>query len=146
MINKSIKPALLLLGLVSVVLWFSLPSTEDPEAIDSNIVHTMFIILYLLLGIALLTTLVFGLRKLLSSPGSLKKNSFVLGIFAIVVAISYGLSTNNEAVVTTMAERGVETTENTVKLIGMGVNIFFILALLAIALMILPGIKRMLVK
>ena len=106
----------------------------------------MFIIMYLLLAIAVVASLFFGLTKLLSTPGSLKKALFAIGGLAIVVAVSYGLSSNNAPVVEEMASRGIETTEATVKNIGMGLNVFFILTVVAVVLMIFPGLKRMFVK
>lgn len=144
--KRRIKIPLILIGLVAVVLWFSLPSADDPEAINSSVINTMFVIMYLLLGIAIVTTLTFGLTKVFSNPKSTKKTAFALGVLAIVVAISYGLSTDNEAVVTALAQRGVATTEATVKTIGMGLNIFFILTLVAVGFMVIPGIKKVLAK
>ena len=91
-------------------------------------------------------SVVFGFAKLFSTKGSLKKALFAIGGLAIVVAISYGLSSDNMAVVEAMSERGVETTEGTVKNIGMGLNVFFILTLVAVVLMVVPGLKRMFVK
>jgi glucan phosphoethanolaminetransferase (alkaline phosphatase superfamily) len=132
--------------LVAAVLWFSLPSADDPDAINSGAMNFMFIIMYLLLAIAVVTALFFGLSKLFTTPGSIKKALFALGGLAIVVAISYGLSSNNMAVVETMSQRGIETTEGTVKNIGMGLNVFFILTAVAVVLMIFPGLKRMFVK
>jgi hypothetical protein len=106
----------------------------------------MFIIMYILLAIAVVAALFFGLTKLLSTPGSLKKTLFALGGLAIVVAISYGLSSNNAPVVEEMASRGITTTEGTVKNIGMGLNVFFILTVVAVVLMVFPGLKKMFVK
>ncbi len=144
--NKIVKIALIVIGLVAAVLWFSLPSSDDPDAINSGSMNFMFILMYLLLAIAVVASVFFGLKKLLSTPGSLKKSLFAIGGLAIVVAISYGLSSNNMAVVEAMSDRGVETTESTVKNIGMGLNVFFILTVVAILLMVLPGLKRMFVK
>lgn len=144
--NKLIKIILIVIGLVAAVLWFSLPSAEDPGAINSGAMNFMFIIMYLLLAIAVIATLFFGLTKLLSTPGSLKKALFAIGGLAIVVAVSYGLSSNNAPVVEEMASRGIETTEATVKNIGMGLNVFFILTVVAVVLMVFPGLKRMFVK
>ncbi|MEW2920236.1 MULTISPECIES: hypothetical protein [Flavobacteriaceae] len=144
--NKIIKIILIVIGLVAAVLWFSLPSADDPDAINSGAMNFMFIIMYLLLAIAVVTALFFGLSKLFTTPGSIKKALFALGGLAIVVAISYGLSSNNMAVVETMSQRGIETTEGTVKNIGMGLNVFFILTAVAVVLMIFPGLKRMFVK
>ena len=137
---------LIVIGLVAAVLWFSLPSADDPSAINSGAMNFMFVIMYILLAIAVITTVVFGFAKLFSTKGSLKKALFAIGGLAIVVAVSYGLSSDNMAVVEAMSERGVETTEGTVKNIGMGLNVFFILTAIAVVLMVVPGLKRMFVK
>jgi hypothetical protein len=98
------------------------------------------------LAIAVVATVFFGFTKLLSTKGSLKKALFAIGGLAIVVAISYGLSSDNMTVVETMSQRGIETTEGTVKNIGMGLNVFFILTVIAVVLMVFPGLKKMFVK
>jgi len=144
--NKIIKIALIVIGLIAAVLWFSLPSGDDPDAINSGSMNFMFTIMYALLAIAVVATVFFGLKKLLSTPGSLKKTLFALGGLAIVVAVSYGLSSDNMAVVDAMAERGIQTTESTVKNVGMGLNVFFILTAVAVVLMVFPGLKKMFVK
>ncbi len=144
--NKIIKIALIAIGLIAAVLWFSLPSGDDPDAISSGAMNFMFIIMYILLAIAVVASVFFGLTKLLSTPGSLKKALFAIGGLAIVVAVSYGLSSNNAPVVEEMAKRGIETTEGTVKNIGMGLNVFFILTVVAVVLMVFPGLKKMFVK
>ncbi|MDC6367139.1 MULTISPECIES: hypothetical protein [Flavobacteriaceae] len=144
--NKIVKIALIVIGLIAAVLWFSLPDADDPDAINSGSMSFMFVIMYILLAIAVVTAVFFGLKKLFSTPGSLKKALFAIGGLAIIVAISYGLSSNNAAVVEEMATRGIETTEGTVKNIGMGLNVFFILTVVAVALMVFPGLKRMFVK
>ena len=144
--NKIIKIVLIVIGLVATVLWFGMPSSDDPDAINSGSMNFMFMIMYLLLAIAVVATVFFGLKKLLSTPGSLKKALFAIGGLAIVVAVSYGLSSGAEAkaVADAMADKGA--TESTVKNIGMGLNVFFILTAVAVALMVLPGLKKMFVK
>lgn len=108
--------------------------------------NSMFLIMYLLLAIAVIFSVFFALKKLLSSPGSLKKAIFVLVGLGVIVAISYGLSSDNAAVVDAMADRGIETTESTVKKIGMGLNVFFILTIVAVVSMLVGGLKKMFVK
>nr|WP_299383200.1 hypothetical protein [Allomuricauda sp.] len=144
--NKIIKFALIAIGLIAAVLWFSLPSGDDPDAINSGSMNFMFVIMYILLAIAVVASVFFGLKKLFSTPGSLKKALFSIGGLAIVVAVSYGLSSGNAEVVEAMSGRGIETTESTVKTIGMGLNVFFILTLVAVVLMVFPGLKKMFVK
>ncbi len=144
--NKIIKIALIVIGLVATALWFGMPSSDDPDAINSGSMNFMFIIMYILLAIAVVSTVFFGLKKLLSTPGSLKKALFAIGGLAIIVAISYGLSSSAEAkaVADSMANLGA--TESTVKNIGMGLNVFFILTAVAVVLMVFPGLKKMFVK
>ncbi|TXN37121.1 hypothetical protein FVB32_02185 [Flagellimonas hymeniacidonis] len=144
--NKIIKIALIVIGLVATALWFGMPSSDDPDAINSGSMNFMFIIMYILLAIAVVSTVFFGLKKLLSTPGSLKKALFAIGGLAIIVAISYGLSSSAEAkaVADSMANLGA--TEGTVKNIGMGLNVFFILTAVAVVLMVFPGLKKMFVK
>ncbi|PRX57649.1 hypothetical protein [Flagellimonas meridianipacifica] len=144
--NKVIKIALIAIGLLAAVLWFSLPSGDDPDAINSGSMNFMFIIMYILLLVAAVSAIVFGLKKLFTTKGSIKKALFAIGGLAIIVAISYGLSSDNAAVVETMAQRGVETTEGTVKNVGMGLNVFFILSAVAVVLMVFPGLKKLFVK
>lgn len=144
--NKIVKIVLIVIGLLSVVLWFSLPADDDPNAINSASMHWMFIIMYVLLAIAIILSVVFAIGKLLSTPGSLKKALFSLGGLAVVVLISYALSTDNAPVVESMGNLGIETTEGVVKNIGMGLNMFFILTAIAVALMLWPSIKKLVGK
>ncbi|RNC91918.1 MAG: hypothetical protein ED555_02045 [Allomuricauda sp.] len=144
--NKIVKIVLIVIGLVAAALWFAMPSQDDPDAINSGAMNFMFLIMYLLLAVAVIFSVFFALRKLLSTPGSLKKSLFVLGGLAVVVAISYGLSSGNAEVVDAMAQRGLETTESTVKKIGMGLNVFFILTIVAVGLMLWSGLKKLFVK
>lgn len=144
--NKIIKIVLIVIGLLATVLWFGMPSGDDPDAINSGSMNFMFLIMYALLAIAVVASVFFGLKKLLSTPGSLKKTLFAIGGLAIVVAVAYGLSSGEEAkaVAEAMADKGA--TESTVKNIGMGLNVFFILTAVAVALMVFPGLKKLFVK
>ena len=81
--NKIIKIVLIAIGLLAAVLWFSLPSSDDPDAINSGSMNFMFIIMYLLLAIAAISAIVFGFGKLFSTPGSLKKALFAIGGLAL---------------------------------------------------------------
>ncbi|MEL6916957.1 MAG: hypothetical protein AAFO99_04420 [Bacteroidota bacterium] len=146
--HKIIKIVLVVLGLIGFVLWTQLPDKDAPvsEAIQSSSMNFMFIITYLLLAIAVIVSLVFTLKNLFSNPGSLKKTLFVIGGFLLVVAISYGLSSGTDIDISKMAERGIETSESTVKKIGMGLNVFFILTIVAVLAMVIPGVKRLISK
>ena len=106
----------------------------------------MFIITYVLLGIAIAASVLFGLKNLLTSKGALKKTLFGVGGLLVVVVISYALSTGTDVNLEEMAKKGVPTTEGTVKNIGMGLNVFFILTIIAVGAMLWSGVKKMISK
>ncbi|MFS4455932.1 hypothetical protein [Maribacter sp. 2304DJ31-5] len=139
--QKIVKIALIAIGLIGAVLWFMLPERDMPaaEAAQSGAMNAMFIITYLLLAIAVVVSLLFTLKNLFSNPQGLKKTLFVLGGLVIVVGVSYVLSSSTDVSDEFMAMSD----ESTVKNIGMGLNMFFILTAIAVALLIVPGVKRL---
>ena len=146
--HKIVKIILVVLGAIGAILWFQLPSADVPvsEAINNGSMNFMFIITYLLLGIAIAASLLFGLMNLLTSKGALKKTLFAVGGLLVVVVISYALASGTDVNLDEMARKGVPTTESTVKTIGMGLNVFFILTLVAVGAMLWSGVKKMISK
>jgi uncharacterized membrane protein len=142
--QKIIKIVLIAVGVLSAILWYLLPSSDMPaaEAAQSGAMNTMFIITYLLLGIAVVVSLIFTLKNLFSNPQGLKKTLFVIGGFALVVVISYVLASGTDVAPEFMAMED----ESTIKKIGMGLNVFFILTIIAVASLIVPAIKNMFSK
>lgn len=142
---KIVKIVLAVLGLIGALLWFQLPSTDVPasEAMESSSINFMFIITYILLAIAVFFSLVFSLLNLFSNPKSLKKSLMVIGGFLLVVAISYGLASGTDVSIEEMANRGIATSESTIKRIGMGLNVFFILTIIAVGAMLWGGLRKM---
>lgn len=143
--NKIVKIGLLVLGAVAAILWTQLPSRDVPvgEAVESGAVHWMFMVMYVLLGIAVLISLVFTVKNLFSDAQSLKKTLFVIVGFLLVVAIAYVIADGGDGTVEEMASRGVATTESTVKKIGAGLNVFFILVIIAVLTMLWGAVKNM---
>tara|TARA_R110002049_G_scaffold181001_1_gene348018 strand:+ start:259 stop:702 length:444 start_codon:yes stop_codon:yes gene_type:complete len=146
--HKIVKIILVVLGAIGAILWFQLPSADVPvsEAINNGSMNFMFIITYLLLGIAIAASLLFGLMNLLTSKGALKKTLFAVGGLLVVVVISYALASGTDVNLDEMARKGVPTTESTVKTIGMGLNVFFILTIVAVGAMLWSGVKKMISK
>ncbi len=139
--HKIVKIALIVVGLISAVLWYLLPDSDMPaaEAAQSGPMNFMFVITYVLLGIAVVTALLFTIKNLFSNPQGLKKTLFVLVGLAVVVGISYVLSSGTD-----VGESYKEmASEGTIKNIGMGLNVFFILTAAAVLLMVVPGVKKL---
>jgi hypothetical protein len=144
-LNKIIKITLVVLGAVAFILWLQLPSSDAPvgEAVDSGAMHWMFMITYLLLGAAVLFSVFFALKHMFANPAGLKRTLVGVAAFLVVIALSYVLSNGADGTVETMAGRGVTTTESVVKNIGTGLNMFFLLVIIAVAAMLWGGVKKM---
>lgn len=143
--HKIVKIGLIALGAIGVILWLQLPGTNVPvsEAVESTSMHWMFMITYLLLAVAVLFSLVFAMKNLFSNPQNLKKTFIVIVSLVVVVGLSYVISDGSDGTVEEMASRGVATTESTVKNIGAGLNMFFILVIIAVGSMAWGGIKKL---
>ncbi len=143
--HKIVKIGLIVLGAIGVILWLQLPGTNEPvaDAVESMSMHWMFMITYLLLAVAVLFSLVFAMKNLFSNPQNLKKTFIVIASLIVVVGLSYVISNGADGTVEEMAKRGVPTTEGVVKNIGAGLNMFFILLIVALASMAWGGIKKL---
>ena len=139
--QKIVKIVLLVIGLVGLICWFMLPGREVPatEAIDNGAMNTMFLLTYLLLAIAVIVSLLFTLKNLFSNPASLKKTLYIIVGLAVVVGISYAISSGTDVA----DEYKAMSDESTIKKIGMGLNVFFILTVVAVGSMLWGGIKKM---
>ncbi|MBT8285986.1 MAG: hypothetical protein HKO75_11485 [Flavobacteriaceae bacterium] len=143
--NKIVKIVLAVLGLLSAILWYQLPGRDMPasEAVESMAITGMFTITYILLAIAVVVSLVFTLVNLFAHPQKLKKTLIVIGAFLIVLGFAYAISSGTDVNLDEMASRGIPTTEETVKNIGTGLNLFFLLVIIAVVSMLWGGVKKM---
>ena len=147
--QKILKIVLIVIGVAGAILsFFFMPSSEDPDAINNVPIDLMFIITWVLLIIAALLALFFGVRKMITTPGGLKKALFAVGGLLVLFIIGYALSSGDEAiaVVNVFEGKEIQPTESTVKSIGMLLNVFFGMTGIAVILMILPGVKRLIGK
>ncbi|MGB5497962.1 MAG: hypothetical protein WBM77_03445 [Maribacter sp.] len=142
--HKFLKIFLVVVGIISAILWYLLPERDMPtaEAAQSGAMNAMFMITYLLLGIAVVSSLVYTIMNLFANPKGLKKTLYVAAGLVLVVGIAYGMSSGTDV----SADFAAMSTESTVKKIGMGLNVFFILTIVAIVAILLPGIKKIFSK
>ncbi len=144
--HKIIKIILVVLSIVGTVLWVQLPSVDVPvgEAVESGSMNFMFIITFVLLAVAVAATVIFGLKNVFSTPDGLKKILIGVGGLAVVAILSYVFASGTDIDIPAMeAKTGILTDENTVKTIGTFLNMFFILTIIAVGAMVVPGVKRM---
>ena len=144
--HKIIKIVLIVLGVLSAILCYSLPASDMPpsHAIESLPMDLMFKIVFLLLLIATAASVFFGLKKTFTSEGGLKRVLKTLAFAGVLTLVGYLMAGGEEAVVEAVqTERGLTTTVGTVKTIGTLLNIFFGMVLIAIVLMVIPSLKRL---
>ncbi|MBT2162549.1 hypothetical protein [Zobellia barbeyronii] len=143
--HKIVKIVLVVVGLIGAALWFMLPEAEMPaaEAANNGALNAMFAITWLLLGVAVVFSVAFALKNLLSNPANLKKSLFILVGFLLVVGIGFVMASGTDVSIEEMAKRGIETDESEIKKIGAGLNVFFILTLVAVGAMLAGGVKKM---
>jgi succinate dehydrogenase/fumarate reductase cytochrome b subunit len=147
--HRIIKIVLIVLGVLSAVLWSSLPETDMPpsEAINSLSMDLMFKIVFLLLLVATAASLIFGFKKAFSSKGGVMRIVKAVGFAVVLTVIGYAIAGGEEQVVEAVqSERGLTTTVGTVKTIGTLLNIFYGMLVIAIVLMVVPSLKRLIGK
>lgn len=139
--HKIVKIILVVIGVVGLILWFMLPDGDMPagEAAQSGAMNAMFIITYILLGIAAIASLLFGLVNLFSNPNNIKKSLFVIGGLLVVAAISYAMASGTGVADNYQAMAS----ETAIKRIHMGLNVFFILVIVAVLAMLWGGVRKM---
>ena len=87
-------------------------------------------------------TLIFTLLGLFSDPAKLKKAAISVGVFLLIIIISYIISDGVE----TPLKDGEVLSANGAKWVGAGIRTFYILASVAISLMFFSGVIKILKK
>ncbi len=142
---KIVKIGLIVLSVIGFICLFMMPDKDMPmaDAMGSTGITIMFGLAYLLMIVAVISTLIFGLKNMGSSPGGLKKAAFSIVGLIVALGIAYGLSSGTDISVEDMMNRNnIETTEGEVKLVGAGIYMFYIMLLAAVGLILWGGIKK----
>ncbi|WP_255535164.1 hypothetical protein [Cellulophaga sp. E16_2] len=118
---------------------------REPEVtVGNGSMNFMFIITFILLAIAVLASLFFGLKNVFSTPEGLKRTAIGVGGLIVVGILSYVFASGTDVSIEAMERKtGILTDESTIKTIGTFLNMFFILTIIAVGSMILPGVKKM---
>lgn len=96
----------------------------------------------IVLLITIAVTLIFTLLGLFSDPAKLKKAAISVGLFLVVIVISYVLSDGVE----TPLKDGEVLSPSGARWVGTGIRAFYILAAVAIGLMLFSGVTKIIKK
>lgn len=109
---------------------------------DFSAVSPLVELARIVIFITIATTLIFSLLGLFSDRTKLKKAAISIGLFLCVIGISFVLS---EGVETPLKDGEVLSASGS-KLVGTGIRTFYILAVIAISLMIFSGVTKIIKK
>jgi len=109
---------------------------------DFSAVSPLVELARIVIFITIATTLIFSLLGLFSDIAKLKKAAISIGLFLCVIGISYVLSEGVE----TPLKDGEVLSESGSKWVGTGIRTFYILAVIAISLMIFSGVTKIIKK
>ncbi len=137
-------------GVISIILLGRIISTGDTaiqsaaKAGDSGLVdgllNPMAWVAYLVLGIILVLVVIFSLKNIFSNKASLMSAIKGVGAFLLLFAICYFVLANG---VETPLRDGEVLSEGGSKLVGAGLYMFYLLAIIAGGAMLFTGIKKM---
>ena len=109
---------------------------------DYGVITPIILLSQIVLFIAVLVTLTFSLRGISKDKTKMKNAVKSTGLFLMVVLIGFLLSSGVE----TPKRDGKVLSAIGSRLVGTGINVFFILTIIAVGLMVFPGTKKIFKK
>tara|TARA_B100001741_G_C16172497_1_gene423006 strand:- start:53 stop:502 length:450 start_codon:yes stop_codon:yes gene_type:complete len=109
---------------------------------DYGVITPIILLSQIVLFIAVLVTLTFSLRGIAKDKTKMKNAIKSTGLFLLVVLVGFLLSNGVE---TPMRDGKVLSAMGS-RLVGTGINVFFILTVIAVGLMVFPGTKKIFKK
>jgi len=147
-LEKITKLGCIALGVLGVIFLFLVFGTGDDSikmaasSGDFGIITPIIILSQLILFIAVVVTLIFSLRGLAKDKAKMKSALTSAGLFLGVILIAFVLSSGVE---TPMRDGKVLSAIGS-RLVGTGIRVFYILAIVAVGLMIFSGGKKFIKK
>ncbi|QLE00879.1 hypothetical protein HX109_04590 [Galbibacter sp. BG1] len=136
---KIAKILAIILGVIGLGLWLAIVYQDSNEGVISIMINLGIWLTVIIAAI----TFIFSLVGLASDPDKLKKSLISVGVFALIIAISYFvLASGSDIDLDKMAARDIDVSENTVRWVGAGLWTFFILAILAVGAMVVGSFKK----
>jgi len=145
-VQNIIKIISAVIGLIAAFFLLRIITTGDEDIKmaasmgDFGAVSPLVELARIVLLITVAVTLLFTLRGLFSDFSKLKKAGISIGLFLLVVVLSYLLSEGVE----TPLKDGEVLSESGSRWVGTGIRTFYILSIVAIGLMLFSGVSKIL--
>lgn len=162
-ISKILSYVVLAVGILGALLWYLMGSSvsdlmskyaitdakdlvkdHGSEAFAEAIgtVSPMYSLTLAVFIVIIIATLFAVFSSLAKNPGGLKKTLIGIGVFALIVVVAFFMSTGVE----TPMKDGEVLSASGSKWVGAGLRVFYILAIVAVGLMLTSGIKKIIGK
>ncbi|AWH73175.1 hypothetical protein DCS32_03045 [Dokdonia sp. Dokd-P16] len=142
-LHKILKLIVGIVGIVALVVagmvWANNEAIVGGDS--QNLVDIMILLAWIVIGIAIVLVAIFVIKGLFS--GNAKNTLIGAGAFLLVVAISYFAASGAEEVA---MKDGEMLSASGSQWVSAGINAFFILAAIAIVLMVISGAKKLVNK
>ena len=150
-LHKILKIVVGILGVIALVI-AGVVATLDSEALQEELkavgsinamevpasISYLMVIAYIVLALILVLVVIFVVKGL-ATGGNAKNTLIGVGAFLLVIAISYLMASGVE----TEMKDGEILSANGARWVGAGINAFYILASVAIGLMLFSGAKKL---
>lgn len=132
---KLIKYIAFGLGIIGAVLAVMIMTGSE------SVIDYIFYITYVVLFITIVLVLIYVVKGLFA--GNIKKTLMSLGLFLVVILISYFMSSGTDLDLKPFNDKGIQITESASKYVGAGLYAFYFLLIGAIVTMLFTSAKRM---
>ena len=134
--HKLVKIAAIIISVLSVIFLGLLMANSDAE--NNSWISPLIYISYFILAACVVLVLLFVLKNLFSNKDNLKRTLIVVGLFLGVFIISFVLADSSD-----VKANGEIVSGSTSKWVSTGLNMFYVLALAAIAAMAWTGVTKL---
>ncbi|WP_324720460.1 hypothetical protein [Salinimicrobium sp. HB62] len=141
-LHKILKYIALVIGVIGLILWGRVlmagdDAIENSADVQASVVTPFLYVAYLVFAIIVLLVLFYVIKGLFS--GNIKRTLIAVGAFILVVVIAYLLTDGTE----TQLSDGTMLSANANHWVGAGLVTFYMLAGIAILLMVVSGIRKL---
>ncbi|MEG9327212.1 hypothetical protein SAMN04488034_101193 [Salinimicrobium catena] len=141
-LHKILKYLALVIGVIGLILWGRVlmagdEAIESSASVQASVVTPFLYVAYFIFALIVLLVAVYVIKGLFA--GDIKKTLLSVGVFILIVVVAYLVSGGTEMTMTD----GEVISANTVHWVGAGLITFYILAITAILLMVISGVKKL---
>ncbi len=141
-LHKILSIIALVLAVVGIIFGL-LITIGDLETLrePGSMIDNMMYVAYVIFAITIVLVLIYVIKGLFS--GNIKKTILSLGVFLAIILVSYIMASGTNLDLQPFTDKGLNVTESTSKNVGAGLYTFYALAVFAIAVMALSGLKKL---